>query len=83
MTKKSQDPEQAAAAKPATTNSTALRSAQPDYARLYQLLLAEERRLRLWLSHIARDFPDNSLALVAKQALAGQDPPKHKPNLSK
>lgn len=72
--------------KPAATSSTA--SDKPsqdrrDLEKLYQIVLAEERRLRLWLSHMARDFPDNPLALVARQALSGQEPPDHKPDLTK
>jgi len=56
---------------------------QPDYARLYQLLLAEERRLRLWLSHMAQDYPDNPLATAARQALAGVEAPLHVVKLEK
>jgi len=46
-------------------------------SKLYEIVLAEEKRLRLWLSHIAHDFPDSEFATIAKQALAGKSPPPH------
>lgn len=48
-----------------------------DINKLYEIVLCEERRLRLWLSHIAHDYPDSNLAEIARKALAGAVPPPH------
>lgn len=59
--------------------STKKKSDKPakDVAKLYEMVLAEEKRLRLWLSHIAHDFPDTEFSAIARKALAGQEAPPH------
>ena len=79
MTRRSPDQAKVQPVKPATDSSSALDASSPrrDVEKLYQLVLAEEKRLRLWLSHMAQDFPDNPLATVAIRALAGDAAPSH------
>lgn len=58
-------------------NSTPKQADRRDLEKLYNIVLSEERRLRLWLSHLATSYPDTPYSEIAIKALAGATPPPH------